>query len=386
MNPQSYGGERRLPELFDRYPHVVMFEPMPMSIMFDRCVGPMMATLISSSSQRASFADAVLKKIEQAQQKNITEYCTPRDLSAVVLLSMAALEFHISDKDRMHAVLSFFISRIIGVPDFEHSSSCEREFEPDHNSGAILSEVSKRLYCPKNREPVLAVLSACFRLRHFRQALPTGSDPELLYGGLAGILLEGEPGIGKSELVTASLVATGHVLNREYIVLPVAMAIEEKLCRLEDAFHRGQMVVIDEINSASMLEESLNQYLSGYDPHGQRPRVPGFMILATQNPVSFAGRARMSQALEKRFLKFCLPAYSDQDMSMILQQKGYKETAKLRFADLFSCYAGLRLSRGLCFRDVLHEAGRHFPSSSRGQKRAYDQLAEEGDQAAKSFA
>jgi hypothetical protein len=399
MNPQRDGGERHLPALFERYPQVMVFEPMPLSSMLNHCIGPIMASLIKSSAERASFVHELRQHIEDAQHKNPQHYWTPRDLAAIALLTMAALDFRVSEKDRVPAVLRFFITRINTLSQAESKSESESESEsgfiPALNLASVSRELSKRLYCPKNREPVLAVLSACFRLRRFRQTLSATSDPELLYAGLAGVLLEGEPGIGKSELVLASLAATGHVLNQDYVVLPVTMAIDEKLRRLDDAFHRGQIVVIDEINSASMLEESLNQYLSAYDLQGRRPRLPGFMILATQNPVSFAGRARMSVALEKRFLKFCLPAYSNQDMQMILQQKGYQETPTLRFADLFTCYDSLRLSRGLCFRDVLKEAERQFPRaantslfvcSSRGQKRRYDSIDDAEHELAKIFA
>ena len=145
-------------------------------------------------------------------------------------------------------------------------------------------------------------------------------------GGLGGLIIEGAPGIGKSELVIAGLIARGYQEEHDFTQLtakenpfyrmPVSMALSEKEALLIKAFHEGAVVMIDEINSSPMMERLLNDLLMGKNPKGQVGDTvkPGFMIIATQNPVTMAGRRAASTAILRRCISYDLPEFKPDEI------------------------------------------------------------------------
>lgn len=96
------------------------------------------------------------------------------------------------------------------------------------------------------------------------------------------------------------------------------------------AFHEGAIVIIDEINSSSMMERFLNDLLMGKTPEGKRPDKPGFMIFATQNPVTMAGRRVTSKALARRMITTVLPPYTANEMvDILVDRRVEKKSAEL---------------------------------------------------------
>lgn len=65
------------------------------------------------------------------------------------------------------------------------------------------------------------------------------------------------------------------------------------------------------MNTDTWPNELLNSYLMGKDEWGHPAKKPGFMLLATQNPVSFAGRHEIDPAIRQRLIKLKLdwPVY-----------------------------------------------------------------------------
>ncbi len=94
--------------------------------------------------------------------------------------------------------------------------------------------------------PALRALSWHLALRENR--LSSGSG---LHAGLGGLILEGEPGIGKSDLLVKALAAMGLVEGQDYRHIPVSLELDEKMSALLSAFHEGKIVIIDEINSSA---------------------------------------------------------------------------------------------------------------------------------------
>ncbi len=74
---------------------------------------------------------------------------------------------------------------------------------------------------------------------------------------------------------------------------------------LHKAFHEGAVVIIDELNTLP-LEDILNPMLSGVDAHGKPATKQGFTLIATQNPVTYAKRQSLSEALLNRCQKIAL--------------------------------------------------------------------------------
>ena len=153
-------------------------------------------------------------------------------------------------------------------------------------------------------------------------------------GGLGGMIIEGAPGIGKSELVIAALRARGYQeehnfqepteKEQPFYRMPVSMPLSEKEALLIKAFHEGAVVMIDEINSSPMMERLLNDLLMGKNPKGQAGDTvkPGFMIIATQNPVTMAGRRAPSTAILRRCITHQLPEYKPEEIQHTLVSKG----------------------------------------------------------------
>ncbi|NDH10024.1 MAG: hypothetical protein EBY16_10570 [Gammaproteobacteria bacterium] len=153
-------------------------------------------------------------------------------------------------------------------------------------------------------------------------------------GGLGGLIIEGAPGIGKSELVIAGLRARDYQEEHDFINptkksnlfyrMPVSMPPSEKEAFLIKAFKEGAVVIIDEINSSPMMERLLNDLLMGKNPKGQPGDTvkPGFMIIATQNPVTMAGRRAASTAILRRCITHQLPEYKPEEIEHTLVSKG----------------------------------------------------------------
>jgi MoxR-like ATPase len=153
-------------------------------------------------------------------------------------------------------------------------------------------------------------------------------------GGLGGLIIEGPPGIGKSELVISALITRGYQQEHDFsrpsqkqnlfYRMPITMGLNEKRAFLLKAFHEGAVVVIDEMNSSPMMERLLNDLLMGKTPEGQAeaPVKPGFMIIATQNPVTMAGRRAVSTAIRRRCITHDLPEYKPEEIQHTLVSKG----------------------------------------------------------------
>jgi MoxR-like ATPase len=90
---------------------------------------------------------------------------------------------------------------------------------------------------------------------------------------------------------------------------------------LLEAFHKGQVVLFDEINTVAPLwERLLNHLMSGTDLNKRPATCPGFFIIGTMNSASqFAGRMVLSAALANRFTKYTIAPYSQNDLQNILE-------------------------------------------------------------------
>lgn len=220
-----------------------------------------------------------------------------------------------------------------------------------------------------SRQPIYKQLVKRLDLRKWRQQTAELNDAQN-YGGLGGFIIEGNPGIGKSELVIAVLIAQGYQQEHDlrmpttktnpFYMMPVSMVLEEKKALLLKAFNEGAVVVIDEINSSPMMEQWLNALLMGKTINSQRPQHPGFMVIGTQNPITMAGRRAVGTALEHRSIMVELAEYNQDEIQIILLAKGFSEQEASDLAQAYEAVlnAGKKKHLGhlLCFRDLLNFA------------------------------
>jgi MoxR-like ATPase len=181
-----------------------------------------------------------------------------------------------------------------------------------------------------SRLPILQRLQELLHLRELRQT--KAKNEAQAFGGLGGIILEGDSSVGKTVMVNALLRAEGYQeeknlntdtqLGKPYYQMNVAMPLADKEKLLVKAFYEGAVVVIDEINTTPMMERLLNDLLMGKLPEKykipDKAIRPGFMIIGTQNPVSLAGRRVQSTALSRRLLKLEVPNFSKAELLDVL--------------------------------------------------------------------
>jgi hypothetical protein len=187
-----------------------------------------------------------------------------------------------------------------------------------------------------SRKEVVGLLDELLLLHAFKRS--NSSNEAVCYGGLGGFIIEGEPGIGKSELVLARLLAEGYQEgdyqndlsdslspDKFFYRMPASLSIEEQKAFYLKAFHEGAIVVVDEINSTSGMERFLNHLLMGKTAEGERPKNPGFLLIGTQNSASMGGREELGNALARRFLTVNLPQYPQEEVEAILVDKGVQK-------------------------------------------------------------
>jgi hypothetical protein len=189
---------------------------------------------------------------------------------------------------------------------------------------------SDKFFTTKKRVNPIRILNNLFAMRDTKLK----SNEAMAVNGL---LLEGDPGIGKSLMAIEYLKSQGfqdgnlspHTDKLYYHLTPTdPIKMRETL---EKAFHAGAVVIIDEINTMS-LESILNPLLSGVDSKGAEATKPGFFVIGTQNPISFDKRQVFSTALLNRFKKLDLKNYEKEDLETIvnkIQGNPSKDSEKL---------------------------------------------------------
>lgn len=151
------------------------------------------------------------------------------------------------------------------------------------------------------------------RFIHIHQNTPAGI-------GLNGFIIEGRPGIGKSESIADSLARMGyqqvtslsHLPNRipVYLKMDASLSLPRKKALLIGALVRGIPVWLDEGSSCmdDELEKILNAVLSGIHPDtGDPVETPGFMLFLTTNSAGLSGRSAINPALLARCAKKTMP-------------------------------------------------------------------------------
>lgn len=366
-NPLSYGDERQLDPFFARHGNALVFEPLPAAFIYEEILKPVFAGS-NLSPQEGEISMKLLEIYRFLCECSKDEVLiSPRELQMMALLVLSHHHKLPSDNPiDIAAHHAYHVAKNV-VPardrarferQFKPANDWqEREKSPNLNGSNFLITESRKL--------ISTQLDDLLALREYR--LSHGINEAQQYGGLGGTIIEGEPGIGKSELVTASLRARGYqemhhfdlpaTSDKPFYRMPVSMQIEDKTKLLLKAFHEGAVVLIDEINSSPMMERLLNDLLMGKTPDGKRPLKPGFMVIGTQNPITMGGRRATSTALSRRLLSIYLPPYHEHEMKSILMLKGLDETETNRMVKVYQekvAYAQVnRLTPAPTFRDLI---------------------------------
>lgn len=332
-NPVSYGDERQLAPFFQRHGNAVLFTPLPPAVIYERILKPVCADISFQSDVVYSHILAVYAFICGCSTTDIL--ISPRELQMMALLTRTRAERH--PEENIEDIVRHFSYELAKelIPKASRTVFDEL-FKPMRPSSAIKRSTNTFLVTP-SRQALIEQLDDLLALRQWRRNAMSELNDAQKGGGLGGILIEGEPGIGKSELVIASLISNGYqeihdyhqpvTIDKPFYRMPISMSVGEKEVLLIKAFNEGAVVIIDEMNSSPMMERLLNDLLMGKNPHNSQHihRMPGFMIIGTQNPITMGGRRAASTALQRRVITTVLPEYTAGEMQHILVKKGVDE-------------------------------------------------------------
>lgn len=333
-NPLKYGGERQSPSLFERHGNALVFDPLPAEYIYEKILKPVMAKT-SLADQTQAVAQALLPVYQflcnASDKKEVL--ITARELQMMALLT---INYHQQNPDQDPVLAARHYAFTLGenlVPNSLREAFI-KQFKPQElffHPEATSKPQSKYIVTP-SRQPLCQQLDDLLNLRQWRQSAPKKAQR---YGGLGGLVIEGAPAVGKSELVIDRLLAHGFeevslqtetIPDKPFYRMPVSMSFTEKQALLLKAFDQGAVVMVDEINSSPMMERLLNGLLMGKNPEGKRPQKPGFTLIGTQNPVTLAGRRPPSNALARRLISTTLHPLPYEEKLTIIQNRGVPET------------------------------------------------------------
>ena len=340
-NPLSYGGERKLPDLFlqsVREEEVVVFEDLPLASLYQQNIAPVLEGLThlraAEKEKIATCFMAVYQKIIQTMPE-AREYFTARQLQVMALLFVS--QYHLqSDQGRkvnMAALAQYCAYQVAksGLPvflwevfksNFSYDESAFSAFQIKAKKEAF--KVASSAYSfVLTTEHQAAFDLLCPLLRSRGQA--TVASP------LPGLIYEGPSGIGKSHFVMWALAKMGYQKasltdetsvsssGKRYYHLPINTPYALKTKIILKAFHEGAVLLIDECNAQVTMEKLFNAVISGQDLEGRPAKKPGFLFVGTQNPISMAGRQSISNALANRCLHVIGEDYQKSSLIQILE-------------------------------------------------------------------
>ncbi|ASQ46370.1 DUF5617 domain-containing protein [Legionella clemsonensis] len=377
-NPLNYGGERQLSQFFIRHGNAVLFEVMPQEFIYEKILKPVF-TQTDLELEVLDIAEPILSVYSYLCKHSRDEVLiSPRELQMMALLVLTAHKKH---PELEVAELAEHYAYVIGqtLCPKEKQSKFEERFKPyepfiKQTLEAVSANKKSSFLVTASRQAIYQQLNELLQLRLLRRE---GKNAAQKYGGINGFLIEGEPGAGKSELVTAVLIQNGYQevqfdptfkaeKPREKIFyrMPVSMQFEDKKNLFLKAFDEGAVVVVDEINSSPMMERLLNALLMGKTPEGKRPANPGFLIIGTQNPASMGGRLQTGNALSRRMIKATMVSYPEEEMEAILAEKGLQASTVNRLVKAFNycCEKAKKyqLTPVPTFRDLLRVVKQHL--------------------------
>lgn len=310
-NPYNYNG-RIQADLFHDFPHNRAFKAKPLSL------------ILADSLKRFDDPDAALSLIEQSYQQALAARVniTPRNALAICHQALDhKFRFpHLPEKHLLQYAIRSSLKAL------HADKKAVKPLRSALNPHKILTTVKGELQgLLQNILPKMSsngfiwtpsrqkIAQAMLTLLDIRERKIQGDFEQ--DQGINALLLEGVQGLGKSDLVKTLLKEKGIIAV--IINLADAEKAEKKLIK---AFHNGDVVIIDELNSLAN-ERLLNDLLSGIDPDKKPPRKPGFCVFATQNPASFQQKESMSPAQENRFMTLELSKYTVEELQQILIQK-----------------------------------------------------------------
>lgn len=324
-NPAQYGDDRKIPKLIQRHGLSIVFEPLSPAFIFHKMIYPMIG------ERYAYQIGPIVLEMYQflLEHSKSMLLVTPRQIETICLIFLANYEQDLEE-------LSYSVAEVFQF-------YCHEVFE------SCLSKNNYQIFAnrfPKPNRPYLNyrkikdnIENGDFLVTESRQeVIEKILDFLSLQGGLNRLVIEGEPGIGKSDL-TLKLLKAKYEEHLEFVYMSASLSLSEKKALLFQAFDLGQIVFTDEINSSVFFEQMLNSLLDNKHPDEKgRPALKsGFKLIGTQNGIQLAGRNLESPALKSRSMSIRLPKYTPEEVYSIAVSMGvdafYASTLETAYAE-----------------------------------------------------
>ena len=296
-NPIAYG-ERKLASLFMRHGNTEILEPLSTAVLYEDSLKPVFEkTSLQKYQLELSLIFLEVYRFLVACSTKDDVLISPRELQMMALLTQSYCNTH--PNMNPHLVAQHYAYEL--AKDLVPASvkdEFDNRFKPKESLYLQQNiHIHEHFLITSSRMPIYHDLLDLLALREFRQNTNKAND-EQLYGGLGGMIIEGEPGIGKSELVEHILLANGFVevydlknpclLPKPFYRMPAGLDQPQKEQLLIKAFHEGAVVLIDEINASPLMEKLINELSMG-SYKNQKPKKAGAFFIGTQNPTNMAG-------------------------------------------------------------------------------------------------
>ena len=359
-NPLNYAG-RELAELFIKYPNHIVFEPLSIDIVYDRILSPILSKLDEESMKIAveQILTAYNLFIKHATD---TVLITARHLKTIAMLTLKdseddpELDIGFIVKNNINLVLSNIVPDA-ARPEFAALFSVACWYNSTYKI------LDKHIVAP-SRQKLYQYCQSILELRVFMQKHDESLNVAQKKGGLGCIIIEGGPGLGKTEMLRALMHANGlqekdlsaaSVASEEdngqkYCCIPASLSSEMKNNLYLKAYRNGWVVIADEFNSDEIPEQLLNSILDGC---ADADCKPGFLLFITQNPVILGQRVAISPALLNRANYNDVNDYAPKEIAVILQNLGADESRAKALAGAFSKFNSEHPDDPMTFRALM---------------------------------
>jgi len=375
-NPVSYGDKRNMPALFEQHGNAVVFDPMPQEYIYETILKPLLRYQFDKT-QAANIAHEFLRVYRfLCERSEYSVLISPRELITMANLTIAHQNTHDASLDVARHYARAIARGLVpekSLREFDQAfppldllpsdsimaHTIREPLAPISSSSVPASEpapVREPFLYTASRLPVASLLEDLLNLRE-RCYKERNAPDDFLYGGLGGIIMESEPGQGKSEMAKDILLARGYgpdVPGKQVYDIKASLNDEVKVEMWLQALQTGGVVLADEINSAPVQEAIMNAVAMRKTLDNKRPDNPGLLIIGTQNSAAMGGRVKASNAQSRRFINVQLRNYPDSEMLEILVNTGL---SSIRAQVLIQVYNEER-SKGIpvTFRDLLGRA------------------------------
>ncbi len=303
FNPASYGAGRDTSGFLTDHKLAVKFKPLPYFYVREHLIHPLLKEYGLPCDPKLSGPLVEMYQWFVRHHPN-DMLMTPREIKLMVhLIAHYAKQY---DPEKLDfTLLANEVTRLIGRQTvIDHPtllSSFDKHFTLTRRF--MTQKIIPTNYPPCQREAYTHTMNMLEMMHSLANAkrqkqLPPEAVIDL---GLGGIILEGESNVGKT--VFLNKIAAEWQKTHHQAVYEISATTLDKEAVLRQAFAEGALLIVNEINTMSLPNKLLNNYLMGKDEHGNPAKNPGFFLLASQNPASYQGRIEEDPALRRRLFK-----------------------------------------------------------------------------------